>query len=211
MSLEKLNGTLVFVQVNKPVDCYDADKGKEWKSSVVVDEDTADAWNEAYPKQPAKATKNDQFEAIYKIPPVYTDQKKQFVITVRKNSLLANGEPVPSKYVPRVMQRQGNTLVDITNLHIPANGSTGTVSVEHYEGKMGPVARLKNVLVKELIEYEGKAGGEYNPGDEFDDADDGSGGTVKVPAKAATATPAPKAKAKAKPPVEYEFDDDIPF
>jgi hypothetical protein len=197
MSLEKLNGTLVFVQMQKPTDCYVAEKGKEWKASIVVDEETADLWDEAYPKQSAKAVKNDQFEAIYRIPPVYVDQRKQHIITLRKNTVLANGEPVPSKYVPKVLQKQGNTLVDITNSILPANGSTGVVSVDHYEGKMGPVARLKNVLVKELIEYEGNSGAEYNPGDEFDNADDGSGGVVKVPAKAA--------KAKVKPKVE---DDD---
>ena len=208
MSLEKLNGTLVYVQMQNPTACYDAEKGKEWKASIVVDEETADLWDEAYPKQSAKAVKTDQFESLYKIPPVYANQRKQHIITLRKNTVLANGSPVPSKYVPKVLQKQGNTLVDITSSVLPANGSTGVISVEHYEGKKGPVARLKNVLVKTLIEYEGSSASEYNAGDEFDDADDGSGGTVKVPAKASAAA---KAKPKSKPVVEDEFGDDAPF
>jgi hypothetical protein len=41
---------------------------------------------------------------------------------------------------------------------LPANGSKGVLAVEHYDGKMGPVARLKNVLVTDLIPYEGGSG-----------------------------------------------------
>ena len=57
MNLNKLTGTLVYVQVNKPVDCFVKEKGQEWKASIIVDEDTADAWNEAYPKQTATVIK----------------------------------------------------------------------------------------------------------------------------------------------------------
>jgi len=205
--IKQLNGTLVYVQAQKPVACYVADKGFEVKSSIVVDEDTADAWEEVYSKQAAKAVKTSEFEALYKIPAPYPDQKKQFIITLRKNTKLANGESVPAKYMPKVMERTASgNLIDVTNEKLPANGSLGAISVEHYAGKMGDVARLKNVLVTSMIEYEGGSS-DYEPGDEF--ADTGSG-SVKVPPKAIEkAQAASKAKPKAKP---DEFDlEDSPF
>ena len=77
----------------------------------------------------------------------------------------------------------------------------------------GSSARLQNVLVTELVEYERTAG--YESGSEFDDdnADDGEGKNVKVPASA-KGKPAAKTTVKPKPtakPAEDEFDDDIPF
>lgn len=202
MSIKQLQGTLVFVQVQTPTKCYEESKGKEWKASVVVDEDTADQWEENYPKQAAKSVKTSEFQSIYKIDPPFPDQKKQFIITVRKNTKLANDEPVPEKYRPRVMEQVGNNRIDVTNEKLPANGSIGIISVEHYDAKMGPVARLKNVLVTDMVEYESKAGADYNPGDEFDSA--------STPAPKAEEKPVKATKGKAKPPVEEDNSDD-PF
>lgn len=78
MSLNKLTGTLVYVQVQKPVECYVKEKGFEYKASIIVDEDTADAWNEAYPKQTATVIKTSEFESKFKIPAPYPDAKKQY-------------------------------------------------------------------------------------------------------------------------------------
>ena len=209
--MEKLTGTLVYVQVQKPTKCYVESKGSEYKASIVVDEDTADAWDDAFPKQSAKQVKTSEFKNIYKIDPPFPEQKKQYIITVRKNTALANGEMVPTKYQPKVYQRKGDVLVDITQSVLPANGSEGQISLEVYEGKMGTFARLKNVLVTNLIEYEG-AGGE-EPGSEFG---------IPV-AKSKNNTPddepeeqpkaKPQAKSSKKPPVEPEDDigDDLPF
>jgi hypothetical protein len=194
-----LEGMLVYVCIDKPTACYDKEKGFEYKAGVVVDEDTADAFAEIYSKQPARKVKRTAFEQEYKCKPPEGTEKNLYVITLKKNTKLANGEPVPSKYVPKVLQKQGNTLVDITNSILPANGSTGVVSVDHYEGKMGPVARLKNVLVTELIEFERTGGGSYEAGDEFSDV---------APAKAAEKKPAGKPKAK---PAVDELESDLPF
>jgi hypothetical protein len=201
MSIKKLEGTLVYVQVQKPVDCFVKDKGQEFKASIVVDEETADSWNELYPKQPAKVVKTSEFEASFKIPPPLPSEKKQYVITLRKNTKLSNGEPVPEKYIPKLFQRdKEGVLQDITQSVLPANGSKGALAVEHYDGKMGPVARLKNVLVTDLIEYQ-KQDSDGDTG--FDDS----------PSPAPVRTEA-KVKPKAKPIVPAKFDDiedDIPF
>lgn len=204
--MEKLTGTLVYVQVQKPTKCFVESKGSEWKASIVVDEDTADTWDESFPKQSAKQVKTAEFKNIYKIDAPYPEQKKQYIITVRKNTALANAEPVPAKYTPKVYQQKGKVLVDITQSVLPANGSEGQISLEVYEGKMGTFARLKNVLVTELIEYEGSSGGAA------------SGSEFGIPVAESEEVPekeAPKVETKAKPakkpPVEIEDEDLIPF
>jgi len=200
----KLKGMIVYCMLDKPNPCYDAEKGFEYKCGVVVSEDEADAFAEKYPKQAARKVKRADFEGIYKVAPPEGTEKNLYIITLKKNAHYKDkntGEntPIPPKYRPRVLRKEGSTLVDLTNTVKPANGSYGIVSFDEGETRYGPVARLRNVLIEELIEYEG--GEEYNPGDEF--ADDGEG-EVKVPAKAIQ-----KAKAKAtSKPVE---EDDLPF
>ena len=182
---------MVYVQLDTPKPCFDAEKGTEWKASIVVSEDDADEWNDAYPKQKAKEVKTSEFESVYKVAAPFADQRKQYIITLRKNTKLANGNPVPSQYTPKVFQQKGKILADITNTTLVANGSEGQISVDHYDAKMGPVARLKNVKVDTLIEYV-KADASYESGSEFDVADDGEGKSVKVPASAKTAPKAAK-------------------
>jgi hypothetical protein len=213
MSILKLQGMIVYCMLDKPTQCYDADKGFEFKCGVVVDEDTADSFAEQFPKQAARKVKRTEFEGIYKVAPPEGSEKNLYVITLKKNAHITDkksGEkvPLPARYLPRVLQRQGGTLVDITTTEKPANGSTGIVSYEIGETKFGDIARLKNVLIEHLIPYEG--GSTYEVGDEF--ADDGSDTPVKIPPKAVEkAKVATAAKAKAKP-VEDEFDSsDLPF
>jgi hypothetical protein len=206
MPIKKLTGTLLFVQVQSPVDCFEKAKGKEWKASIAVDEDTADAWNEDYPKQSATVVKTSEFEAKYKVAPPIPDAKKQYVITLRKNTKLGNGEDVPDIYQPKVQIRDANEETgykDVTAEVLVANGSKGSMSIDLWEMSKGNVARLKNILVTELIEYEKKegTGGTYVPGSEFDEDD--------APAKPAKTKAAKPAKA---PVVKDEAaEDDSPF
>lgn len=209
MSISKLTGTLVYVQIDQPKPCYVEEKGHEWKASIVVDEETADTWDEAFPKQTAKQVKTSDFEGIYKIPAPFESQRKQYIITLRKNTKLGNGNDVPLQYQPKVFQKKGNTLVDITKSILVANGSVGQMSVEVYDGKMGSFARLKNVMVTELIEYTKKDSAGEDAGSEFglEIAPEESQPTVKVEAK-------PAAKPKAKPVQEQddsETETDSPF
>jgi len=211
--MDKLTGTLVYVQVDTPKPCYVESKGKEWKCSIVVDEDTADAWDEMFPKQTAKQVKTADFTKIYKIDPPYPDQRKQYIITLRKNTKLANGNDVPEKYQPKVFKKEGGSIVNITKDILVANGSEGVVSVEVYEGKMGTFARLKNVLVTNLIEYvkENKGGGEA--GDEFglpvkQETNEFSEESKQEPKKSSTKN-APKVEPEPEP--EDEDDSDDPF
>ena len=203
MSIEKLTGTLVYVQVDKPKKCFVEEKGEEFKASIVISEDDAEAWDDTYTKQPAKQVKTAEFESIYKIKPPFPEQRKQYIVTLRKNTKLGNGSDLPLKYYPKAFQKKGNVLVDITKTILVANGSSGAISVESFMSKMGTeFARLKNIMVVNLIEYE-KVSASSESGSEFGLAlaDDGEGNEVKVPAKAAAK---PK---KAVPNIDEEFDE----
>lgn len=223
-SIEKLTGTLVFVQTDSPKPCFDATKGTEYKASIVVSEDDADAWDAAYPKQSAKQIATTKFEDTYKIEPPFADQRKQYIITLRKNTKLSNGNPVPFQYLPKVFCKQGKEKVNISkliqarstedgeielqdnpNFKLVANGSLGQISVEHYDAKLGPVARLKNVMVTNLIEYIPKG---QEDGGEFDD-DDQPAEQPKVATK--VSAPAKPAAKTAKKVVVDEEDLDAPF
>lgn len=167
MTINKLTGTLVYVQLDQPKPCYVEEKGSEWKASIVVDEGAADSWDETFPKQTSKQVKTADFEGIYKIPAPFPEQRKQYIITLRKNTKLGNGNEVPLQYQPKVFQKKGVTLVDITKSILVANGSLGQMSVDVYDGKMGTFARLKNVMVTDLIEYEKKNSAGEDAGSEF--------------------------------------------
>lgn len=204
-----LTGTLVYVQVDKAKQCYEESKGFEWKASIVISEDDAENWDEIYPKQTAKQVKTSDFENLYKVPAPFADQRKQFIVTVRKNTKLGNGNPVPEKYQPKVFEKIGAKITDVTKEKLPANGSVGQISVETFEGKMGVFARLKNVLVTEMIEYKKDSGVE---GSEFGiEVDQGtsSGDEFSSPASAKVATPAKKVVPK--PAVDLDDLDSSPF
>ena len=158
-----IEGTLVFVTIQTPQTKYQSDD-KEYKVGIVVDEDTADSWNERFPKQTAKVVKTSDFKETYKIDPVFPDEKKQYVITIKKPASYKDGTPLPQQYTPKVLLQDGKTAIDVTQSMLPANGSKGKVSFEENSNDFGTFSRLKNVLVTEMIEYK-KGGG--NAADEF--------------------------------------------
>ncbi len=158
-----IEGTLVFVTIQTPQTKYQSDD-KEYKVGIVVDEDTADSWNERFPKQTAKVVKTSDFKETYKIDPVFPDEKKQYVITIKKPASYKDGTPLPQQYTPKVLLQEGKTAIDVTQTVLPANGSKGKVSFEENSNDFGTFSRLRNVLVTEMIEY--KKGG-LNVGADF--------------------------------------------
>ena len=158
-----IEGTLVFVSIQTPQTKYQSTE-KEYKAGVVVDEDTADAWNEMFPKQAAKVVKTSDFKDTYKIDAPFPNEKKQYVITLKKPAQYADGSPLPKLYQPRVLLADGKQAIDVTDTMLPANGSKGKISFESRENSYGTFAKLRNVLVTDMIEYK-KGGG--NAGDDF--------------------------------------------
>lgn len=158
-----IEGTLVFVSIQTPQTKYQSTE-KEYKAGVVVDEDTADSWNEMFPKQSAKVVKTSDFKDTYKIDAPFPDEKKQYVITLKKPAQYADGTPLPKQYQPKVLLADGKQAIDVTDTMLPANGSVGKISFEARENSYGTFAKLRNVLVTEMIEY--KKGGS-SAGDDF--------------------------------------------
>lgn len=158
-----IEGTLVFVSIQTPQTKYQSTE-KEYKAGVVVDEDTADAWNEMFPKQSAKVVKTSDFKEIYKIDAPFQNEKKQYVINLKKPAQYKDGTPLPKQYQPKVLLADGKQAIDVTDTMLPANGSVGKISFETNSNDFGTFARLRNVLVTEMIEYK-KGGG--NAGDDF--------------------------------------------
>lgn len=215
--MQKLTGMLLYVQLNKPVKGYvkagDAPKPDEWKASVAItDEDVLDEY-EAFAKEidaktSIKKVKTTEFEGIYKVAPPEDAGKNIWVATLRKSTELGKtGKPVPDLYKPKVFEKVGKALVDVTNSKLPANGSYGSISIDKFERTNGTTSLyLKNVLVTSMIEYVPEEGSSYNPGDEFDDEPKEEAPKAKVAAKVEAK---PKARAKVETPADEE--DDIPF
>mgnify|MGYP000049380211 CR=1 FL=1 len=213
--MQKLTGMLLYVSLNKPVKGYvkagEPPKPDEWKASVAIsDEDVLDEYeafaNKIDAKTSIKKVKTAEFEAIYKVAPPEDAGKNVWVITLRKSTELGKtGKPVPDLYKPKVFEKVGKTLVDVTNSKLPANGSYGSISIDKFERTNGTASLyLKNVLVTEMIEYVQEESS-YNPGDEFDDEPKAEKPKAKPEAKA----PAAKPKARAKN--EEVEDEDVPF
>ena len=197
-----VEGTLVFVTIQTPQTKYQS-TDKEFKVGIVVDEDTADSWNERFPKQTAKVVKTSDFKETYKIDPVFPDEKKQYVITIKKPASYKDGMPLPQQYAPKVLLQDGKTAIDVTQTTLPANGSKGKVSFEENSNDFGTFSRLKNVLVTEMIEYK-KGGG--NAADEFGLEVQGASDFNEVQ----ETNTAPKQPKPTTVPEEYESDP-IPF
>jgi hypothetical protein len=214
--MQKLTGMLLYVQLNKPAKAYvkagEPVKPDEWKASVAItDEDVVDEYEEFAKgidaKTSIKKVKTTEFEGIYKVAPPEDAGKNIWVVTLRKSTQLGKtGKEVPDLYKPKVFEKVGKALVDVTNSKLPANGSYGSISIDKFERSNGTASLyLKNVLVTQMIEYVAESGPEYEPGSEFDDE------------PKAEAAPAPKAKAEVKPKarakveVAVEDEDEIPF
>lgn len=209
-----IEGILVYAKVTEPVLKFQSED-KEFTISIVVDEDTYDAFGERFAKQSGKSVKTSEFEQIYKIAPPYPNEKKQYILALKKPAQYKDGNMIDKKFWPKVLVQKGSAAVPLEQGIKIANGSRGKVSFEETSNTYGTFARLRNVLVTNLIEYK-EAGGDG--ADDFgltlqangasDFADDGEGASVKVPKSAASAKPAAK---KAKPAFDEDSDSMSPF
>lgn len=216
--MKKIEGTLVYVQVKDSVKAFVKpgvpSKPNEWKASIVVTDKDVIKEYKKFAKTldtlvSIKEVEASEFEDTYKCPLPEGAGDEVWVVTLRKSTELGKTQkPVPEQYRPRVYERVGKTLVDVTQTKMPANGSKGAISFDVFmKTQGGGSIFLKNVLVTEMIEYIKADTDQGEPGSEFDEdnADDGNGGSVKVPASAKT-----KPVTRAKPKVEDDDTED-PF
>ena len=219
--MQKLTGMLLYVSLNKPQKAYvkagEEKKPDEWKASVaIVDEDVVDEYEEFAKsidaKTSVKKVKTAEFETIYKVPAPEGAGKNVWIITLRKSTELGKtGKPVPDLYKPKVFEKVGKTLVDVTNSKLPANGSYGSISIDRFDRSNSTTSLyLKNVLVTSMIEYVAEAS-DYNPGDEFDDAPAEKAQKVQAPKAKSEEVSEGKPKTRAKVAQVVEEEEDVPF
>lgn len=204
-----ISGVFCFAKVTEPALKYESDTEKEFSIQVVVDEDTFDTFGETYGKQKGKAIKTGDFEGIFKIKPPYPSNKKQFVLKLAKGATYKSKENgslvnVEKKYWPKIRVLEDGNVVALEEGVLIANGSKGQVSFEENTNSYGIFAKLKNVLVEELIDYKKSSD---DPAADFgyntkDEVTDEFKPTAKVAAK-----PAVKAGKK----VEVEEEETSPF
>lgn len=208
-----VEGTFVYAKVGQPDTKYQSTE-KEWSIEVIVDEDTADEWNEKFKKQPAKKIKASDFEAKYKIalPEALKGEKNVFGIKLKRQAT-NDGVPVEDNFRPKVyVDMNDGERVEIGQSRLISNGSFGKVSYYISTNDFGTFARLQDVLMEEdnFKEYESSGGNKA--------LDVFGSKPVKVeaprkevlearPEKAAPA----KSKAKAAPMSDDSDDSDAPF
>jgi hypothetical protein len=157
-----LEGVFVYAKVGQPDTKYQSTE-KEWSIEVIVDEDTADEWNEQFKKQPAKKIKASEFEAKYKIPvpDVLKNEKNVFGIKLKRQAT-NDGVPVEDNFRPKVYldDAEGNRI-EIGQSRLIANGSYGKVSYYISTNDFGTFSRLQDVCMNEedFVEYESSGGG----------------------------------------------------
>ena len=214
-----ISGIFAYAKVQEPSLKYQSETEKEFSIDVIVDKATAKAFGKQFPKQKGKVVDTSDFKEIYKIDPPFPDQDEQYILKLKKpaqfnDKATGNMKAIPEIYWPKIVVKKNGKAVALPRDVLIANGSSGKVSYEVNENSFGTFAKLKNILVEELIEYKkADSSGADDFGleldtetAEFDSADDGNGGKVKVPASAKTA---PKAAKKV---VEDEdFDSQSPF
>jgi len=79
-----ISGVFAYAKVTEPSFKYQSDTEKEFTIDIVVDEETYDNFVEQYPKQKGKIIKTSEFEGTYKFPPVFPNEKKQFILKLKR-------------------------------------------------------------------------------------------------------------------------------
>ena len=203
-----IEGTLVYAKVAEASKKYQS-TDTEYTISVIVDEDTADAFDEQFKKQPSKKIKASEFEGKYKIPlpESLKGEKNVYEIKLKKDAT-KDGEPFYPEHRPKAFVDYDNgDRVEITESRLIANGSIGKVSYRISTNDFGTFAKLQNVLMteegfKEYVSTGGAAGSEFGETREV---------KKEAPRKEATQARAAKAPKKDAEQEEPADSSDSPF
>lgn len=158
------DGVFAYVCIDTPTLKYQEKVKKEFKVSFVVDEDTADLWEESFPKNKARKVKTSDFEDHFKMKPVFPDEKNQYIITVKSDAFFKSdwkefkeGDALPKNMGPRVYEPAADGKVrEITHEKLVGNGSKGDIRFTINTNDYGSFPQLKAILVSELVPYERK-------------------------------------------------------
>lgn len=166
----KITGaTLCYVKLQEGAFKYGSKTEKEYTVDVVVDKATAKAFKKTFAKNGIREIDTPEFEAKYKCAPPFPDADEQFVLKLKSKTAMSKdggglnaGDPIPYEWNtrPKLFVRAEGGVKDVTMTTLAANGSKGVVGFAILDnGEFGQSPQLTGVLVEELIEYEGNAGG----------------------------------------------------
>ena len=152
------NVTFIYAKVMNPVPAYNK-VDSEWSVDVVMSKKDAKGIKKEYPKTSLKEYDNADFVEKFSFEVPFPEQDEQFVVKFKK-SHIKNGKETPEKYRPRVIQELADgSRVDVTFEKLVGNGSKGDLSYRIKEtDTYGNFVELQAILVKELVEYQSKAG-----------------------------------------------------
>ena len=152
------NVTFIYTKIQNPVPAYNK-VDSEWSVDVVMSKKDAKAIKKDYPKTSLKEYDNADFVEKFGFEVPFPGQDEQFIIKFKK-SHIKNGKETPEKYRPRVIQELADgSRVDVTFEKLVGNGSKGDLSYRIKEtDTYGNFVELQAILVKELVEYQSKAG-----------------------------------------------------
>ena len=199
------NCMFIYTKMMNPVPAYNK-VDSEWSVDVVPSKVAAKKIKKEFPKTSLKEYDNDEFVEKFNLEPPFPEQDSQFVVKFKK-AHIKNGKETPEKYRPRVIQELADgSRVDVTFDKLVGNGSKGDLSYRIKEtDTYGNFVELQAILVKELVEYQSKAGGVV---DDF-----GAVKLAEAPAgKEKVAEVQGGAKAVAKEAEDFgSVEEDIPF
>ena len=204
-----ISGVFAYAKVAEPAKKFQSED-TEFSIDIIVDKATYKAFGRQFVKQKGKTVDNDDFESIYKIPVPFPDQDEQYVLKLKKAATYKDGTQLPKQYWPKLLQAVNGKAVPIPEGVLIANGSKGKVAYDVTENSYGTFAKLKSILVEQLIEYK-KAGGD--PGADFGLETDYGASDLQQEEKQSESVAAKPAKPKTKTaPVVDDNDSDMsPF
>jgi len=192
-----IKGYLHYTQVKRPNTNFEP----QWRVQVEVPKKTAQQFKKDYPanKNSVKEYTTEEFQEAFKVEPQAIKGEEHYVINI-KQACYINGEPFGQP--PRVfMAGDDGKLKDVTKKVEVGNGSQGRVQVRSVTPKSTgkASAKLANVVVDSLVEYEGGSGADLS---ELGDVDESSMEDVEMPSN----TSGDKESSG-----DDDIDDDIPW
>lgn len=130
----------------------------EYTVDCVVDEDTADAIEENFPKTSIKKFSKEKFMENFKVESeedLPFDAKKYYVVKFKQSAQNKDGEPINPALRPRAIDVSGEKPVDITADKLVGNGSSGAVMLAVSSNPTyGTFCYLRLMKIESLVEYE---------------------------------------------------------
>lgn len=154
-----MKGHLYYTSIQEPKFKFESEE-KEWSVTIAVDQATSKSISQEMPKVKPKMVSNDDFTGIYKTDVPYPEQPIQYLYTIKRSVLKANGEPTSEDHRPRVyLEDKSGNIYDITEKYKVGNGSVGEVNYFVKETKYGEFPGLANVRVTQLVEFQTSGNG----------------------------------------------------